>query len=82
MLTAPSCPLVVFTIRLLEGDAILGGTVSHGAGTIPKSCSLNAINHFPVKVGDFPTVWMVKNLPAMQKTRVQFLGQEDPLEKR
>ena len=24
---------------------------------------------------------MVKNLPAMQKTRVQSLGQEDPLEK-
>ena len=24
---------------------------------------------------------MVKNLPAMQKTRVQFLGQEDPLKK-
>ena len=24
---------------------------------------------------------MVKNLPAMQETRVQFLGQEDPLEK-
>ena len=24
---------------------------------------------------------LVKNLPAMQKTRVQFLGQEDPLEK-
>ena len=23
----------------------------------------------------------VKNLPAMQKTRVQFLGREDPLEK-
>ena len=23
----------------------------------------------------------VKRLPAMQKTRVQFLGQEDPLEK-
>ena len=23
----------------------------------------------------------VKNLPAMQETRVQFLGQEDPLEK-
>ena len=23
----------------------------------------------------------VKNLPAMQQTRVQFLGQEDPLEK-
>ena len=25
---------------------------------------------------------MVKNLPAMQETGVQFLGQEDPLEKR
>ena len=24
---------------------------------------------------------MLKNLPAMQKTRVQSLGQEDPLEK-
>ena len=24
---------------------------------------------------------MVKNLPAMQKTQVQFLGQEEPLEK-
>ena len=24
----------------------------------------------------------VKNLPAMQETQVQFLGQEDPLEKR
>ena len=24
---------------------------------------------------------MVKNLPAMEETRVQFLGQEDPLEK-
>ena len=25
--------------------------------------------------------WMVKNLPAMQETCVQSLGQEDPLEK-
>ena len=25
---------------------------------------------------------LVKNLPAMQETLVQFLGQEDPLEKR
>ena len=24
---------------------------------------------------------MVKNLPAVQETQVQFLGQEDPLEK-
>ena len=26
-------------------------------------------------------VQSVKNLPAMQETRAQFLGQEDPLEK-
>ena len=27
------------------------------------------------------TAQLVKNLPAMQETLVQFLGQEDPLEK-
>ena len=30
----------------------------------------------------FPGGLVVKNLPAMQKTQVRFLGQEDPLEKR
>ena len=29
----------------------------------------------------FPVTQLVKNLPAMQETPVQFLGQEDPLEK-
>ena len=29
----------------------------------------------------FPVAQMVKNLPAMQETRVQSLGQENPLEK-
>ena len=29
----------------------------------------------------FPGGSVVKNLPAMQETQVQFLGQEDPLEK-
>jgi len=29
----------------------------------------------------FPGGSAVKNLPAMQETQVQFLGQEDPLEK-
>ena len=28
-----------------------------------------------------PMAQWVKNLPAMQETRVRFLGQEDPLEK-
>ena len=30
---------------------------------------------------EFPVAQTVKNLPAMQETRVQSLGQEDPLEK-
>ena len=30
---------------------------------------------------DFPVAQMVKKLPAMQETRVQSLGQEDPLER-
>ena len=30
---------------------------------------------------DFPVVQPVKNLPAMQETRIQSPGQEDPLEK-
>ena len=29
----------------------------------------------------FPVAQLVKNLPAMQETPVQFLGWEDPLEK-
>ena len=32
-------------------------------------------------VWDFPGDSVVKNLPAIQETRVQFLGLEDPLEK-
>ena len=30
---------------------------------------------------DFPVAQMVKNLPAVQETKVRSLGQEDPLEK-
>ena len=34
-------------------------------------------------IADWPSLiaQLVKNLPAMQETPVQFLGQEDPLEK-
>ena len=34
-----------------------------------------------VKLLAFLVAQMVKNLPAMQENRVQFLGREDPLEK-
>ena len=37
--------------------------------------------HGVLNFWDFPVVQMVKNLHAMQETRVQPLGQEDPLEK-
>ena len=35
---------------------------------------------FVIMLG-FPVAQTVKNLPAMQRTQVQFLGQEDPMEK-
>ena len=40
------------------------------------------INHFTFKMRRASLIpQLVKNLPAMQQTQVQFLGQEDPLEK-
>ena len=35
-----------------------------------------------IVVQGFPVAQMVKNLPAMQKTQIQSLGREDPLEKK
>ena len=46
-----------------------------------KICHCNC---FMVTVSTFGTslvTQMVKNLPAMQETRIQSLGQEDPLQK-
>ena len=40
-------------------------------------CSFDLSNNWPSLVAQ-----MVKGLPAVQETRVQFLGQEDPLEKK
>ena len=37
--------------------------------------------HHPLVLGSCLVAQMVKNLPAMQETHVQSLGQEDPLEK-
>ena len=34
-----------------------------------------------ISCGHFWIAQLVKNLPSMQETQVQFLGQEDPLEK-
>ena len=47
------------------------------------SSSLNKFTHlaFQLFFVVFPGGSVVKNLPAMQETRVQSLGQEEPLEK-
>ena len=44
--------------------------------------TLTLINYspFPTRVASL-VAQLVKNLPTMQEIRVQFLGQEDPLEK-
>ena len=42
---------------------------------------LNIYWNYMVNVGASLMVAMVKRLPAMLETRVQFLGREDPLEK-
>ena len=42
---------------------------------------LSVILHCYISVWGFPVAQLVKNLPAMQETRVQSLGRENPLEK-
>ena len=57
------------------------------SGNAHKSDSMCV--HFPIshdftlnlRAGTSLVAQLVKNLPAMQKTLIQFLGQEDPLEK-
>ena len=41
---------------------------------------LENFEHYFASMG-FPISQLVKNLPAIQETRVSFLGQEDPLQK-
>ena len=52
-------------------------------GTTQESVPRRLISRRPTCFADFYSLiaQSVKNLPAMQETRVQFLGQEDPLEK-
>ena len=52
--------------------------------SFPVKPDLNntAIHYIPVlSIQGFPVSQMVETLPAMQKTQVQSLGREDPLEK-
>ena len=50
------------------------------AGTLAQSNIHHSIWSLIQEVGASQVAQMVKNLPAMQETQVQSLGQEDPLE--
>ena len=46
-----------------------------------KLWGLESLKQFPEVSASSPIAQLVKKLPAMQETLVQFLGWEDPLEK-
>ena len=56
----------------------LGNPIDRGAWQAMRS---QRVGYNLVTKGDSSIAQMVKNLPAMQETPVQSLGQEDPLEK-
>ena len=51
-----------------------------GLGSCPKISELKAFQRNDTRY-TLLVAQMVKNLPAMQETWVQFLGQDDPIEK-
>ena len=57
--------------------SVLGNSRDYIVHGVTKSWTQLSDFHFK----DFPVAQVVKNLPAMQETRVQSLGQENPLEK-
>ena len=86
------CGLCVDILLLVEGSGSLvayNGDQTHARQGLRSSWTLHhplphhpCISLFPYcSAGASLVTQMVKNLPAMQKTQVQFLGWEDPLEK-
>ena len=50
--------------------------------SLPSNCHFKEkTDTYTIQEGAPLIAQLVKNLPAMQETLVQFLGQEDPLEK-
>ena len=72
---------LIFTICFPSGAS---NCLSYAAAAAAKSLQRNS-NLFYITIisskGASLVTQLVKNLPAMQETWVQFLGQEDPLEK-
>ena len=54
-------------------------TLGHTCRTVTPTLQMKKLNLYSSKT--FPVAQRVKNLPAMQETRVRSLGQEDPVEK-
>ena len=48
---------------------------------IPSICVISGLSIFSFSIWTSLGAQMVKNLPSVQETQVQSLGQEDPLEK-
>ena len=67
-------------------DFWLAGGVSHNTKNIIQEGKCDKLNFIKIKIDlgllqASLVAQMVKNLPAMWETQVQYLGQEDPLEK-
>ena len=56
-------------------------SMQNGRSSVIILCLWKYRTQYLKSVKDFPVTQMAKNLPAMQETQVQSLGQEDPLEK-
>ena len=73
-------------MKLWEGNEELGGsagrleTRDRGSWVTQNTARVMPWNKLLIPLASL-IAQLVKNLPAMQETLVQFLGQEDPLEK-
>ena len=68
-------PTPAFLPRESHGQRSLTGDIVHRISKIPTQLKRFRMCQF------FPVAQLLKNLPAIQETQVQSLGQEDPLEK-
>ena len=75
------CVNIYIYIYILFPYRLLQNIEYHSPYCIVGPWNLLYIYIYPLFFGPSPVAQLVKNLPAMQETLVQFLGQEDPLEK-
>ena len=74
----------ISNVKFIVATARYSYILSGNAHKSDSMCVYFPISHdltLNVRAGTSLVAQLVKNLPAMQKTPIQFLGQEDPLEK-